>query len=93
MIFIGIILIGLLAWVVAAANVSGRANAFVKMGDVQGKTLAEIVAAVGSPTSVSAVGDGTQLYQWMKVTQAGSYHYALLFIDGVCLGYTHQHRG
>ena len=56
-------------------------------GVITGKTYAEIVNACGSPNSVSPVGDGTKLCQWM----ATGYHIALLFDENdVCLGISHE---
>ncbi|WP_428410226.1 hypothetical protein [Hyphococcus sp.] len=77
--------------VFAAASMKGKQQAFVDMGDVTGKTINEIIAKVGPPSSVSAVGAGEELYQWIETNSAGGYHYALLFKDGKCEGYTHQH--
>lgn len=56
-------------------------------GVIAGKTYNEIVAACGSPVSVSPTGDGGKLCQWM----ATSYHIALLFDENdVCLGISHE---
>lgn len=56
---------------------------FVSLGTLQGKTLEEIVAVVGQPCAISAIGDGKVLRQW----QATSYHIALIFDqDDICLG-------
>lgn len=63
---------------------------FVRLGNVRGKPIAEIVAAVGKPTSISATAGG-QLYQWIKTGMFGGYHYAISFDgDGLAIGYTHQ---
>ena len=56
-------------------------------GVIAGKTYDEIVAACGTPTSQSPVGDGHRLCQWM----ATGYHIALLFDENnVCLGISHE---
>lgn len=65
-------------------------NRFVRLGDIRGRTVAEIVKAVGKPTSVSSTATG-QLYQWIKTGLFGSYHYAIAFDqEGRAIGYTHQ---
>ena len=52
-------------------------------GVVAGKTLEEVKKACGSPSSVSAMGNGQTLYQW----QATGYHIALVFDENdVCVG-------
>ena len=56
-------------------------------GVIAGKTYDEVVAACGAPTSVSPMGDGGKLCQWM----ATSYHIALLFdAENVCIGISHE---
>lgn len=56
-------------------------------GVIKGKTYDEIVAVCGAPNSVSPVGDGTKLCQWL----ATGYHIALLFDENnVCLGISHE---
>ena len=65
----------------------GLHKKFADLGVLQGKSLEEIKAAVGNPSAVSAMGDGTTLYQW----QATSYHIALLFDENdICLGVTSE---
>lgn len=62
---------------------------FCSLGTLTGKSLKEIVAKVGGPQSVSAMGDGTILRQW----QATGYHIALLFDkDDICLGIANEIR-
>lgn len=67
------------------------ANKFVKMGNIQGKPIAEVIKKVGKPTSISATAGG-QLYQWIKTSFLfGSYHYAIsVDTSGNVIGYTHQ---
>ena len=56
-------------------------------GVIAGKTYQEVVAALGSPKSVSPAGDGGKLCQWIET----SYHIALLFDkDDICVGITHE---
>lgn len=74
----------------AFANAS-KTNAFASLGEIPGKTLADITGVVGQPTSASAVDNGT-LYQWMGINGGSSYHYAILFDpEGKAVGFTHQH--
>lgn len=60
---------------------------FRMLGALPGKTRAEIVAAVGEPTSISVAAAGRTLLQW----QATGCHMALLFEGDVCLGITHEY--
>lgn len=76
--------------VVSGLAFSSKANKFVQFGNVRGKTLEEIVKIVGQPTSMSSIGFNQVLYQWINVSSSGSYHYAMSFMDGKCVGYTHQ---
>jgi len=60
---------------------------FADLGILQGKTLEEIVEAVGNPSSVSATldedGQKVSIYQWI----AAGYHIVLLFDENdICLG-------
>ncbi|HKN71726.1 MAG TPA: hypothetical protein VJX30_11880 [Terriglobales bacterium] len=56
-------------------------------GELMGKTVDEIVAAVGPPNSRSAMANGQWLLQW----QATGYHIALLFsVEGRVLSITHE---
>ena len=60
------------------ANLTKETN-----GVIAGKTYDEIVAACGSPSSVSPTGNGGKVCQWM----ATGYHIALLFDENnVCAG-------
>ena len=57
---------------------------FEKLGNLQGKSLDEIIAACGKPQSISPV-EGGKLYQWIS----SGCHMALLFDeDNKCLGIT-----
>jgi hypothetical protein len=55
----------------------GRAllGKFQRLGDMTGKTLSDIVAVTGPPSSRSSMGNGQMLLQW----QATGYHIAILF--------------
>ncbi len=60
---------------------------FKALGDMTGKTVDEIVAGVGPPTSRSAMPHGQMLLQW----QATGYHVAMMFsAEGRMLGITHE---
>jgi hypothetical protein len=60
---------------------------FQNLGNIIGVPKTEIVARVGNPNSVSAMGNGQQLCQWLKA----GYHISLMFdADGNCLGVTHE---
>lgn len=60
---------------------------FRMLGTLKGKTKAEIIEAVGQPSSISVAGEGRLLLQW----QATGCHMALLFEGDVCLGITHEY--
>ena len=73
----------------AVIRIPGNAlnEKFVSLGELKGKTYAEIEAVVGAPSSVSGMDEGKTLRQWM----ATGYHIALLFDkDDACLGITSQ---
>lgn len=67
------------------------ARKFVKLGNIRGMPVEEIIRRVGQPTSISSTADG-QLYQWMKTSAFfGSYHYAIsVDAEGNAIGFTHQ---
>ena len=86
-----IVMLPVVGLVVGALATSATKNSFVNLGDISGKPLDEIVAAVGPPNSISAHPDGS-LYQWLGINGGSSYHYAILFDhEGKAIGYTHQH--
>jgi hypothetical protein len=60
---------------------------FVSLGTLSGRTKDEVVAVVGAPSSISAIGEGQTLLQW----QATGCHMALRFTGEICDGITHQH--
>jgi hypothetical protein len=56
---------------------------FQNLGDLRGKTLAEITAAVGDPISFVLLPDNKASYSW----DAGHrYHVVLRFQDDICQG-------
>lgn len=61
---------------------------FISLGDMTGKTVDEIIAVVGNPSSYSSMAGGQTLVQW----QATGCHMALLFgHDGKVVKITHQY--
>ncbi|MFE9967529.1 hypothetical protein [Streptomyces sp. NPDC005525] len=62
---------------------------FAGLGDLTGRTVDEIVAAVGAPVSQSMAGPGQTLFQW----QGGSYHIGILFEGGVFAGIMSEDSG
>jgi hypothetical protein len=84
-IFIGImVLVGLIASAFGSESHSLETK-FNQLGILAGKTRAEIISSTGEPTSISAMGDGKLLLQWMET----GYHIALVFKDDVCEGVSH----
>lgn len=76
-----------------AFHTASDTSAFADLGDIQGMPIADIIAKVGQPNSISSVPDGT-LYQWQAIIGASGYHYAILVdADEKAVGYTHQHVG
>ena len=83
---------GILWWIISSAMVKAPgqalANKIAKVqqengGQIAGVPYSKIVAVCGTPSAVSAMGDGTTLKQW----QATSYHIALLFDENdICIG-------
>lgn len=56
---------------------------FAKLGTLTGKTLSEIERTCGKPNSISAMGNGEKLCQWMST----GYHICLIFDSkNICLG-------
>ena len=82
----GLLFYGIIS-AVAKAPGAGMQKLFQDLGELKGKSLSEIVSKVGSPSSVSATGDGGTLRQWM----ATGYHIALIFDENeICLGVSHE---
>ena len=81
------IIAGLVAFLIINKAIHNRGRQlqqkFVSLGVLQGKSLAEIQAVCGNPTSISYRADGVKVYQWI----AAGYHIVLLFDkDDICLG-------
>lgn len=89
--FIGITVVGGIFFALQQKAVTqpGRALAgkFAALGTIAGRSKQEIIAAVGQPTSFSAMAANQTLLQW----QATGYHIALSFTGEVCDGVTHEH--
>lgn len=62
------------------------------MGELKGKTKAEVIRVMGPPNSVSVLPQyprNGQLLQWIK----SGYHIAVAFdADDICQGITHEFR-
>jgi hypothetical protein len=86
---IAIIFVAARAMKVATGSNPGKSlkAKFANIGTLRGRTKDEIIAAVGSPSSVSAIKEGVTLLQW----QATGYHIALHFTGDLCNGVTHEH--
>jgi hypothetical protein len=81
----GLVIFGIISALVKAPG-NRLQQQFVSLGQLPGKTKAEIIAAVGQPSSMSATADGKVLLQWIST----GYHIALLFDGESCLGITHE---
>ena len=80
-------LLGSVVWAIASSmSTQGVKRKFSDMGVIAGRTKEDVIACVGSPSSISAVGDGIELLQW----QITGYHIALKFTNGICDGVTHE---
>jgi len=78
-------LISVAGYVIRATSLQSK---FTKLGSVNGRTHNEIIAVVGPPNSVSAIGPNQTLMQW----QTTRYHIALKFTGDICDGITHEYR-
>ena len=96
LIFLGTSVLGLIGYLIMNVMVRAPGSALQRKfailtratnGVIAGKTYNEIVAACGSPSSVSPTGTGGKLCQWM----ATGYHIALVFDENnVCTGVSHE---
>lgn len=78
---------GLLRYGVKKLAAIGLRQNFSNLGDMTGKTYDEIVAAVGTPNSVSYQSGGRKLCQWLE----SGYHVAILFdCNNIFEGITHE---
>ena len=59
---------------------------FEALGKLKGKTKQEIIAAVGPPSAISAVGNGKTLCHWMKT----GFDIGSIFDGEVCEGISHM---
>lgn len=66
----------------------GRAlhSKFAALGDLEGKSKSQIIAAVGPPNAASPLGDGTTFLQWL----ATGYHLGLIFEGEICRKVQHE---
>ncbi|HVF51803.1 MAG TPA: hypothetical protein VNA19_17095 [Pyrinomonadaceae bacterium] len=63
------------------------AQKFRSLGNMTGKTRAEIERVVGAPNSISAMGDGNVMCQWL----VAGYHIAIAFEpNGKFIGIQHE---
>lgn len=88
---VGAIILGsIISAALKSASTPALQTGFISLGNLIGKTQAEIVQVVGSPNSVSALGDGRYLAQWMAPDSR--YHIALIFTAAaICEGISHEH--
>lgn len=70
-----------------AAEGAALQRAFAALGEMTGKTKAEIIAAVGPPNSISELAGGETLLQW----QSAGYHIAIRFQGEVFAGISHEY--
>ena len=82
------VVVALIWGVVGGVQTNNMMDNFTNLGNLTGKSLDDIVGAVGSPDHISTLPDGTVLYQWIsnKYSTTGSYHVALIFENNLCLG-------
>lgn len=90
--FVGTSILGLIGYLIMSAFVKAPGKLLQQKfalltkdtnGTIAGKSLAEIVKVCGNPSSVSPMGNGTTLRQWIST----GYHLALLFDENdICLG-------
>ena len=90
LLFLGPLVLGVLLFVVmrALTMAPGRRlqARFIAMGQLAGRTKAEIVATVGEPDAQTAMAGGKCLCQWL----ASGYHIALIFNGDICEGVSHE---
>lgn len=88
----GIVLATIIGAVTAGSKVSSLQRSFASMGDMTGKTKADVIRQVGPPQTISALPEGGSLLQWQIINQAGGYHIAIAFdADEKFIGITHEH--
>lgn len=83
------VLLIVISTMVNGASGGSLQRKFVKLGNLRGRTYAEIASVVGAPNAVSQTGDGGTLKQWIT----SGYHIALLFdANNVCQGISSETR-
>lgn len=86
-----VVALPLIPMMLGAFSTKEKVNAFQSLGDIRGKPIDDIVAAVGPANSISALADGRSVYQWIEVSGSSSCHYAILVDPQMkALGYSHQ---
>lgn len=72
----------ILYYVADMLKISGTSSLiknFGSLGNMTGKSKAEIISVVGRPQSISSMGNGQTLLQWQQTSSANAYHIAILF--------------
>jgi hypothetical protein len=86
------VIAGLAIWAFISKTVDAPASSlqkkFVSLGNLQGKSKTQIISVVGLPNSISDMGNGETLCQWIVI----GYHVSLLFSGGICKTVTHVSR-
>jgi hypothetical protein len=86
MFFIIPIVAGLILYAIVSAGVRApgqtMAKKFVSLGELKGKSLADITSVAGDPISTANMGNGKALYQWA----ASGFRVALMFEGQTCVG-------
>lgn len=95
MIFLLVILIFAVIGVITAMSrqqaVQTQMSRVRELGVVSGRTRAEIVSKLGAPNSVSAISSNSEVLQWISgIGGRQTYHIAMLFENGLCMGITHE---
>ena len=89
-----VLIVVCVVWAVSQIGPTNLKIRFAQAGALSGRSKADIIAAVGNPTSVSGAPNGGSVLQWINTSAGGAYHVALLFdANGVCVGVTHEHDG
>jgi hypothetical protein len=69
----------------------GKVGEIYRLGVLNGRSLAEISAVLGSPSSYSQMAGGKRLIQWLQTSAYGeSFHYSFIFDGDICVGIHHQ---
>ena len=83
--------LGLNALISGAVRIPGHLlqGKFASMGNLSGKSMREIIAVAGAPSSISPLPNGKHLLQWM----ATGYHIAIIFNGELFEGVSHEFGG